>query len=175
MVQGFTSQSGGTVHIESEPGHGTTVSMLFPAVAADEGARPAPRRAPAPRLPALRALLVEDDEAVGRLLARLLERAGLRVTTAASGDAAIAQLESDSELALLVTDMVLPGRAQGAEVVRHARDQRPEMPILVLTGYAEDASLLTGGSADAVLTKPARRELLLETIERIIRERSAAP
>ncbi|MEE4301837.1 MAG: PAS domain-containing protein [Pseudomonadales bacterium] len=172
MVQGFASQSGGAVRIASEPGGGTEVAMLFPVAAPLPGKQPGRVSASAPRLPPLRTLLVEDDPAVRELLAKLLARTGLVVSTAPSGDAALERLDGDDAIELLVTDMVLPGQAQGSDVVRHARARRPGVPILVLTGYAEDAALLEAGAVDAVLTKPAPRDRLFETLDRIIRARS---
>mgnify|MGYP006281957903 CR=1 FL=1 len=171
MVQGFTSQSGGTVRIASTPGAGTEVAMLFPQQApGDAAAEPGRSDAAAPRLPPLRTLVVEDDPSVRRLLTIMLEREGLELVGAASGDAAIDALDGDGRIGLVITDMVLPGRAQGADVVRHLRDTRPELPVLVLSGYAEEAAELERSrEVDAVLYKPAPRELLIETLDRIVR------
>ena len=89
---------------------------------------------------------------------------------ATGGDAAIGTLDGDGRIGLVITDMVLPGRAQGADVVRHLRDTRPELPVLVLSGYAEEAAELERSrEVDAVLYKPAPRELLIETLDRIVR------
>lgn len=175
MVHGFVSQSGGCVCVDSTPGAGTKVAMLFP-TGRPEAPRAGARAAETSRgLPPLRTLLVEDDPAVRALLAKLLERAGLVVITAGTGDAALEAIDEDRGLELIVTDMVLPGSAQGTDVVRQARALRPGVPILVLTGYAEDAKLLEDdGAVDAVLTKPARRERLLETLAQIIEGARAA-
>ncbi|HSG90615.1 MAG TPA: PAS domain-containing protein [Pseudomonadales bacterium] len=170
MVHGFTTQSSGAVHVESEPGKGTTISLLFPAAKGDV---PEPDAEAAPagemRLPPLRTLIVEDDASVQRMLVIMLELAGLEVHTASSGEEAIEILDAGGDFELLVTDMMLPGAMDGLEVARHARRQLSTIRIVALTGYAENASTLRlGEDFDALLTKPASREELLGTIARVV-------
>ena len=141
MVYGFLKQSGGHVQLYSEVGQGTSVRMFLPAAHASEE-RPASVAATPAALQQLpmgheTILLVEDDSRVRRVaVARLLE-AGYQVLEAANGAEALAALESNPEVALLFTDIVMPGGMTGDELAREARQRRPALKVLFTSGYAE--------------------------------------
>ncbi len=141
QVYGFVKQSGGNVMIGSEPGRGTTVRLYLPRLPADaatDEALPAQRAVPAAeRNEAI--LAVEDDEQVLEHTARLLRELGYRVIEARDGDAALAALERERDVALLFTDVGLPGGLNGRQLAEEACRRRPQLKVLFTTGYARNA------------------------------------
>ena len=138
MVYGFMQQSGGHIVIDSAPGQGTTISLFIPLVedAADEVAA-------VPSVPvALGAgqsiLVVEDDPQVRALVTVVLEELGYQVEVVGDADGAIPVLGSARPIDLLVTDVGLPG-LNGRQLAEIARQSRPGLPVLFMTGYAEKA------------------------------------
>ena len=112
-----------------------------------------------------RALLVEDEELIRALVAEALADAGWHVTEAGSGDAAVALLEQES-FDLLVTDVHMPGRADGYEVVRQARVQSAELPVVMTTGRPEPGRPALGG-ATAMVLKPFRIGAMLSAVAHV--------
>ncbi len=138
MIHGFARQNGGMLEIESKPGEGTRAHIWLP-VAAD-GARAAAtsRREVAGRA-ATRSLVVlvaDDDPLVLMNTADLLADLGHKVIEAESGTAALDQLQAREDIALLITDQAMPGMT-GTELIAQARALRPELPIILATGYGE--------------------------------------
>ncbi|SLN70885.1 Blue-light-activated protein [Roseisalinus antarcticus] len=166
-VLGFCRQSGGSCRIYSEPGVGTTVRMYFPA--SDPRPIPAKEREPEPQYPTggARILLAEDEDAVARILVQHLNRAGYTVKRVSTGDAAWAELERQGGYDMLITDLVMPGAIQGAELARRVERDRPKMAVLLISGYPQEAAIEGNGVATRhpVLTKPIPRAILLEMIE----------
>jgi CheY-like chemotaxis protein len=156
-VYGIVKQSGGHIHLASEPGRGTAFWILLPR-AKDETAVPvkAPARAPANVAAGTTLLVVEDDCQVRRATARVLRRYGYTVLEAPHGlDALTLWSERRDDIALIVTDVVMP-QLGGRELVRRLRSQGATVPVLFISGYAEGATSErtddTGGSA--FLAKP---------------------
>lgn len=154
QVHGFAHQSGGTARIEQPPEGGVAVSLLLPAVAV-----PMPEPV-APVVEELafagRVLLVEDDADVREVLMESLAASGWEVTQAEDGAAACAVLEGDVPLDILVTDVVMPGVVSGVALVRAAARLRPELPVLLISGYPT-ATLAAQGAEEAemnLLRKP---------------------
>lgn len=170
MVHGFVQQSRGKLEIESEPGKGTTVKMIFPVTDhGAEGARTARQRDAAPAAgtaddkPAV--LVVEDNDDVRELAVSVLGLAGYAVLSAASGEQALALLEGGAEVSLLFTDVIMPGGMNGLELIDKARKLHPDLPVLVTTGYMDDLPE-RGRSTDLkILAKPYRHETLLEQVQ----------
>ena len=138
-VYGIVAQSGGQVFVTSEPGAGSTFTIYLPAHQAD--AEPAAARAPcAPgRGGAETVLLVEDEALVRQLTREILRRNGYRVLEAADGVEALAVVrDHPGQIDLLLTDVVMP-RMSGHELVELARPLRPDMRILYVSGYSEEA------------------------------------
>jgi PAS domain S-box-containing protein len=173
MVHGFVQQSHGRLEIDSEPGKGTTVRMIFPA--ADGGgelassppqaqaAQPPKETEPAPGKASV--LVVEDNDDVRELAESVLSMAGYAVLPASSGEQALQLLESGVRVDLLFTDVIMPGGMNGLELVGKAQALRPGLPVLVTTGYMDE--LPDGGRAKglAILAKPYKHETLLERVE----------
>ena len=107
-------------------------------------------------------LVVDDDGAVRALVARILRREGYEVVEASDAESALAAVESDpKEIRLLLTDVVLPG-VDGAELASRLRTRLPDLPIVYMSGYAED-DLVTRGIGDvgtAYIAKPFTAEVL---------------
>jgi PAS domain S-box-containing protein len=171
MVHGFVQQSHGKLEIESEPGQGTTVKMVFPVADNAPGAGRAGRQRDAASRSAGAAaaepgvLVVEDNDDVRELAISVLGLAGYTVLSAASGEQALALLEDGAEVGLLFTDVIMPGGMNGLELIDKARRLRPGLPVLVTTGYMDDLPE-RGRSTDLkILAKPYRHETLLEQVQ----------
>jgi CheY-like chemotaxis protein len=159
MVYGFAKQSGGQVQIDSKPGQGTCVSLFLPRF---EGAVEAPVEAPAAPGGAVQGsetiLVVEDDADVRAYSTEALRELGYDVLEAEDGASALALLEAPeaSRIALLFSDVVLPGGMTGADLASAARSLHPALKVLFTTGYARDV-IVHGGRLDAgvaLITKP---------------------
>lgn len=168
MVHGFVQQSLGRLEIESEPGQGTTMRMLFPVAPAQESDTPPPPQAAPSRPLAHREgqtiLLVEDSDDVRALASEQLTALGYRVVVAASGEEALAKLPG-LKIDLLFTDIVMPGGMSGLELVEKFSEFNPTTPVLMTTGYNEDlvADIPRGTRLD-VIGKPYRREELADRV-----------
>ena len=134
QVYGFVRQSGGEVTIESAVGEGATVSMLLPVREAFS-----PVEVLAVQPPATRAmshvLLVEDDVEVGDLVAAMIDELGHMVSRAANADEALAITRADPTLGLVITDVIMPGGKSGVDLAIILASERPELPILLSSGY----------------------------------------
>jgi PAS domain S-box-containing protein len=169
---GIIKQSGGSVIVDSEPGHGTTFHIYFPMVMRDIPAAGESARRPSGPVPAGRRsgriLLVEDEPGLRDITQRVLARAGFEVTTAAGPDEAILAAESMTEpIDLLLSDVVMPGM-RGPELAIRLRQNRPGLHVLLVSGYAEE--IVEGGRDDSVpfLAKPFSAESLLSAVDAAI-------
>ena len=176
MVHGFVQQSLGRLELESAPGDGTQVRMLFP-VATEESQRP-PR--PAPRQGGGRAaahgtetiLLVEDSDDVRALAAEVLGALGYRIVLARSGEEAL-EMQAKETIDLLFTDIVMPGGMSGLELVEQFASIAPGVPVLMTTGYNEDlVADIPRGTALDVIGKPYRREELADRVRMALDRRT---
>lgn len=168
MVYGFARQSGGHVRIDSHPGAGTTVEVLLPATE-DEVADEASAPDAAPHGDGQRVLVVEDDPAVRLLVREVLEELGYLPVEAAEPHAAIPILASAMPFDLLISDVGLPGM-NGRELAEIARSHRPHLPILFITGYAENATIRADflGAKMSMVAKPFRLEELAAKINEMV-------
>jgi CheY-like chemotaxis protein len=158
MVYGFARQSNGHVRIYSEVGQGTMVCLYLPrhmGELADDGDEVAD--VPAELNAEGQTILVIDDEPIVRMLiVDALEEMGFECAEAGTGPEGLAILEKSEHIDLLVTDVGLPGGLNGRQVADRARELRPGLRVLFVTGYAENAALNHGhiGPGTRVLTKP---------------------
>jgi PAS domain S-box-containing protein len=142
QIHGFAAQSGGSAKIRSAPGEGTIVEILLPRSekpVAEVHQPVEPGEAPA----GLHVLLVEDNDHVREFAQSLLEDIGWRVSAAASGEEALSVLKKKG-IDALFTDVVMPG-ISGVELARRAREARPDLPILLASGYSEE--VVAGGAS----------------------------
>ena len=160
-VYGIARQMEGEVSIYSELGRGTTVRLHLPV--ADAEVTPATvGRTPAPTPHGRRVLLVEDEELLRQALDRTLSEAGFVVTAAESAEKALGRLDNGELPDLLVSDVSLPGMA-GPELALLLRERAPDLPVLLMSGYA--AHPLPAGLVGraAMIDKPfPTRELLAQ-------------
>ncbi|MCW8084299.1 PAS domain S-box protein [Sabulicella glaciei] len=165
QVYGFAKQSGGGVRIETAPGRGTTVRVFLPRASAPaapgdgEGTETdgAPRRR--------RVLLVDDDAAVREVTGSMLGQLGCEVLEAGSGGAALDLLSNEEvPFDLVVLDYAMPGMT-GAELAREIATRRPGLPVIFVTGYADEAALRELG-AGRVLQKPFTSDALARILGR---------
>ncbi len=135
MAHGLAAQLGGALRLTSAPDEGTVVQLWLPC-AAEPAATGEGGRIAQPIAAAGRVLLVDDEELVRRSTAEMLEEMGFDVVEKKSGEEAAAWLRADSDFDLLVTDHLMPGMT-GLELADHVRKDRPDMPILIVSGFAE--------------------------------------
>jgi PAS domain S-box-containing protein len=173
MVYGFVKQSNGHVSIYSEPGLGTTVRMYLPAVMSKALEKPTPRRVDHDDVPSGReaVLVVEDDPFVRSHAIRSLESLGYRVTAAVDGNDALQKLGTDIHIDVLFTDIVMPGGFNGWELAEHARRTRPDLRVLLTSGYALETltSHKRVRDCDAILTKPYRKVELARRLREVLK------
>ncbi len=172
MIYGFARQSGGQVRIYSEVGQGTNLCLYLPRhLGPAETAELVPDLTDAPRAAEGQTVLVVDDEPTVRMLVmEVLEELGYAALEAADGASGLKILQSDARIDLLVTDVGLPGGMNGRQMADAARVGRPDLSILFITGYAENA-VVGNGQLDPgmhVMTKPFAMEALAGRIKELI-------
>jgi PAS domain S-box-containing protein len=164
MIHGFARQSGGQARIYSEVGQGSMVCLYLPRHLGDaDGQREATQVMAPPRTGDGATVLVIDDEPTVRMLvSEVLEELGYQVLEAGTGAEGLAILWSQTRIDLLVTDVGLPGGLNGRQVADAARGTRPDLRVLFITGYAENAVVGNGFLEPGmqVLTKPFSTEEL---------------
>jgi PAS domain S-box-containing protein len=170
MIHGFVTQSRGAIELESEPGHGTTVSIYLPSgerrnVRSNDAREPGARWEPAA---GETILLVEDEDVVRELVAGKLRELHYRVLEARDGHGGLAAIESDERIDLIVSDIGLPGLT-GLQMVEVGRHRRPGLKVLFVTGYAETMPEDWTLDADTdLLTKPFEFDALVQRIRALL-------
>ncbi|NOT43587.1 MAG: response regulator [Acidobacteria bacterium] len=166
-VYGVIKQSDGYIWVDSRVGEGTRITILFRPDSSDLAQAPDARVATPVTPPAIRLLVVEDDDGVRELLESMLEHHGFAVATAASAEDALA-FEPHRDFDLLLTDVVLPGRS-GPELARDLRTRAPDLPILFMSGHT--GSVVGAGSdgeAEAFIQKPFTSAMLVARIREML-------
>ncbi|HET6607386.1 MAG TPA: PAS domain S-box protein [Rhodopila sp.] len=174
MIYGFAKQSNGEVRISSEAGAGTTVRIYLPRYHgidlphANDQQPASNERSMASEGETV--LVVDDEPSVRMLITEVLDQLGYAVIEAADSVSGLRVLESDVRIDLLITDVGLPGEMNGRQMAEAARQQRPDLKVLFITGYAGNA-VCDPGRLDPgmhVLTKPFSMENLGSRIKAII-------
>ena len=171
MVHGFIKQTGGAIRVYSEPGVGTAFKLFFRAATGPS----VPVQAPDPAVrvadAGVRVLLVEDENTVRRVLKRQLTQAGFSVTAASESASAERALKVDGPFDLMVSDIVMPGDLQGPALARRLRETDPDLPVIFLSGYPQEATVHGNGvlADDVMLMKPVSRDDLLRAISKVLR------
>ena len=156
MIYGFVRQSGGQVRIYSELGKGTTMCLYLPRyTGAEEEEAVVEEDTPDPGHGET-ILVIDDDEVVRMLIVDVLQENGYAALEASDGPTAMKILQSPARIDLLITDVGLPGGMNGRQVADAARVFRPDLKVMFITGYAENA-VIGNGHLDRgmeVITKP---------------------
>lgn len=174
MVYGFVAQSGGHMHIYSEPNLGTTVKLFLPQ------ADPSKKRTKVediasetelPRGSGEVVLVVEDEEDLRDVAAGLLRELGYQVVVAESGPEALKIVRSGAPIDLLFTDIVMPGGMTGVQLYEAARRLRPDLPVLYTSGYAHSVVEEIETISDKLLSKPYVQNTLAKLVRAAIEGR----
>ena len=171
MVYGFIKQSGGGVRIRSRQAVGTTVSLLLPQAPREAGPAAVPAASAAPPEVALQGrlvLLVEDDEKVRDVVRKQLSVLGCAVLEAESGHEAADMIENIPAIGLVLSDIVMPGGMDGRALARFVRRFRPEVPVVLMSGYAERAEAGREDAEVPVLDKPFSQARLVEVLHAVL-------
>ncbi len=172
MVYGFVKQSGGQITIESDAGAGTRVFLRLPVVASHDEAvvQAKPKPEAGLSFSGETVLVVDDEPSVRMFVSEALGNLGYRVIEAADGLSGLQLLQSDTPIDLLVTDIGLPGGIDGRRMADGARKCRPNLPVLLMTGYAEPSIVSSQPleSCTVVLTKPFALEALVLNVSTLL-------
>ncbi|EJE54528.1 fused histidine kinase with GAF domain/response regulator receiver [Acidovorax sp. CF316] len=171
MVYGFVRQSGGQVRIYSVPGEGTTMCLYLPRYMGDaDQENPHVQPTFDHRADGEVVLVIEDEATIRGLIAEELEDLGYNVISVGDGPAGLHVLQSDRRIDLLLTDVGLPGGLNGRQVADAGRVTRPDLKVLFITGYAENAAVGNGLLAFGmeVITKPFDVAALAAKVQEMI-------
>jgi signal transduction histidine kinase/CheY-like chemotaxis protein/sensor domain CHASE-containing protein len=165
QVYGFARQSGGVARIESEIGRGTSISLYLPRATKTSIAPPSTVHDSVKAAVPARLLLVEDDVEVAQATTELLQEIGLQVIWARDGKAALATFERDPTIEMVMSDIVMPGGMSGLDLGRALRQNHPELPVLLTTGYSQYAPQVVE-EGFILVEKPYHRDVLARSIQR---------
>ena len=172
MTYGFVQQSGGHVLLSSEEGQGTMVSIYLPRhLGTADGVGEVDGKTMPPHAEAGAViLLVEDEPAVRMVVVEVLSDLGYTVLEADNSQSGLRIVETRARIDLLLTDVGLPGGMNGRQLADAAREQRPDLKVLFLTGYAENAAVGNGRMEEGmeVITKPFDLDKLVAKVEGMI-------
>lgn len=168
MVFGFMAQSKGRVNVYSEVGRGTTFRLYFKAHSGAVATAPKhTRESEAASLRVARVLIVEDNDVVRKAAVLQLKRQGYEVVEAADGVGGLALLERDSAFDLLFSDVVMPGGLDGVGLADAALEINPNIRILLTSGFPHSQ---IDSHGYRLLSKPYRKNQLLEALDRVMAE-----
>jgi len=169
QVYGFVQQSEGRLDITSEVGVGTTVTLLLPRSLrspVDDATADGPAGLPSRRMDGARrghVLLVEDDTEVSALTRELLKSIGFVVSSVESAEAALAWLAEGRKVDLVLSDIMMPGGVNGLQLAREIRHRRPDLRVILTTGYVDAAADMKDGEFELLL-KPFSLEALADAL-----------
>jgi PAS domain S-box-containing protein len=165
QAYGFARQAGGAIAVESAVGRGTTVTIYLPrshAPVVDISAFEAPAHSEGC---GETVLVVEDNPDVKSVAVSLLEQLNYKVVSVDSGRAALDLVESGEPIDLVFSDVMLPGELDGVQLAKALRERRPDLPVLLTSGYAE---ALTRSQGVPLLRKPYRMAALSEAVRGVL-------
>ncbi len=169
MAYGFVKQSGGGISIQSQPGQGTTVLMVLPLTTPDTDSETAADETPFAHGGEL-VLLVEDNPDVRRVVRQQLVDFGYPVIEAENGVQALEMIEQIADIAIVVSDIIMPGGVSGRQLSETVLRDHPHMRIVLMSGYSDEMTGDTGGELP-VLAKPFAAQDLARALHKTIRGR----
>lgn len=175
MVYGFVRQSGGHITLYSEPGHGTSFGLYFPALQesdAETGVAKFGKAAELEKSEGQTVLIVEDNPKVRRASVARLAGLGYRTEEATSGDEAFAMLEGGLEVDIVFSDLVMPGTLNGYALAKKVAKRFPEIRVLLTSGYASDVvtDKMSAGLKYQILHKPFRQAELAQRLQALLKD-----
>ncbi len=170
QVYGFARQSGGVARIESKVGKGTTVRICIPRAEGQAAAGAVSLEGLSKTPPAAATILVvEDDPDVREMIVGILSDLGYQILVAANGPEALAILSRDQPVDLLFTDIVMPAGVSGTALARQASRLRPDLRVLLSSGYAREANQLRSARVEfPFIAKPYRPAALGQKLEEVL-------
>src|SRR5574343_104977 len=173
MAYGFAKQSGGGISIQSQPGQGTTVLLVLPQAEREPETDLPGEENELPHSGEL-VLLVEDEPNVRRVIRQQLIDLGYPVIEAEDGQQALDMIDQIIDIAILVSDVIMPGGINGRQLAETVLTRRPDMRIVLMSGYTDEADTGDAGSASElpVLAKPFVRQDLARALQRAKREKA---
>ncbi|MEO3415659.1 ATP-binding protein [Roseovarius sp. CAU 1744] len=167
MVYGFAQQSGGQATIYTEEGQGTTVKLYLPRAFSEINREAVPKEEAVPRGNGETILVIEDDPDVRKLAEIMLGNLGYRVIGVEDAKAAQRHVSAKGEIALVLSDVVLPGGQSGPEFADELKTARPEVKVIFMSGYPTEAAKRNGflGSDSVLLNKPFRVAQLARAVK----------
>ena len=176
VVRGIVRRLGGEIEIESRPGEGTSIGLVFPparpGAAAGDAAPPVDSDAPMER----GKILVVDDDAINReICVEVLEPLGHQIHAAASGSEALERITRDS-FDLVITDLSMPG-VSGWDVAKQVKKASPSTRVMLLSGWSvqQDPEQTRAAGIDLVLSKPVQLNELAQAVQRLLHEQRSGP
>jgi signal transduction histidine kinase/ActR/RegA family two-component response regulator len=166
QAHGFAKVSGGVVRIASTPGRGTLVSLFLPRTLKTPAyaAELMPQAADDSPGDAAQVLVVEDDDEVAALTVEMINQLGYDTTRVASAEAALGALADRRSVDIVFSDVMMPGRMNGVELAQEIRRRRPNLPVLLTSGYAEAARRKAGTQKINIIPKPYRIDELRDAL-----------
>jgi PAS domain S-box-containing protein len=170
MIYGFVRQSDGHVSVDSEIGKGTTMCLYLPRDLSDISDDIAITDGPADLGAGQTVLVIDDEPVILMLVAEFLGESGYHVIEATDGPGGLKVLQSTDRVDLLITDVGLPGGLNGRQVADAARETRPDLKVLFITGFAENAAVGAGQLpyGMSVITKPFTMTALANKVSELI-------
>jgi signal transduction histidine kinase/ActR/RegA family two-component response regulator len=166
QAHGFAKASGGAVRIESAPGQGTLVSLFLPRTLKTPAYTPELMRPASDHVAgnAAQVLVVEDDDEVAALTVEMINQLGYDTTRVASAEAALGALADRRAVDIVFSDVMMPGSMNGVELAQEIRRRRPNLPVLLTSGYAEAARRKAGAQQIKIIPKPYRIDELRDAL-----------
>jgi signal transduction histidine kinase/ActR/RegA family two-component response regulator len=166
QAHGFAKASGGAVRIESTPGRGTLVSLFLPRTLKSPAYTPELMRQASDDVAgdAAQVLVVEDDDEVAALTVEMINQLGYDTTRVASAEAALGALADRRAVDIVFSDVMMPGSMNGVELAQEIRRRRPNLPVLLTSGYAEAARRKAGAQQIKIIPKPYRIDELRDAL-----------
>ena len=166
QAHGFAQASGGAIRIASTAGRGTVVSLFLPRTLklpafSSEGLTPSSQDA---HIGEGQVLVVEDDDEVAALTVEMIHELGYDTTRVASAEAALGALADRRVVDIVFSDVMMPGRMNGVELAQEIRRRRPNLPVLLTSGYAEAAQRKAGAQRLKIIPKPYRIDELRDAL-----------